>query len=235
MDRPQTFSGAAALPMGLQMAVRLVLIDDHPVLRQGLSLLLERAGHDVLDAVGTVLDGGRVVREKEPDVVVIDVYLGDGTGIELTRKLLAERPERRVVLYTGSDDLDLLLDGLDSGARAYVLKEGAAEELLTAIDAVSIGDTYVDPRLRPALLSLTATRRQPTLSDREREIMQLLAEGMTGEEIADRLVLSAETIKTHVRNAMVKLEARNRVHAIALALRAGQISLRTSRGAAGVP
>src|SRR5688572_25731490 len=212
------------------MPVRLVLIDDRPVLRQGLSLLLERAGHEVLAAVGTVLDGGRVVRETEPDVVVVDVYLGDGTGIDLTRRLLAERPERRVVLYTGSDDLELLLDGLDSGARGYALKEGAPDELLEAIEAVSIGDTYVDPRLRPALLSRGATERQPTLSDREREIMQLLAEGMTGEEIADRLVLSAETIKTHVRNAMVKLEARNRVHAIALALRGGQISLRSDRG-----
>jgi len=138
--------------------------------------------------------------------------------------LLDGDPERRVVLYTGSADEDLLFSGLDSGARGYALKDGSPSELVGALGAVAEGGTYVDPRLRPALLSRRSTERLPTLSNREREVLDLLAQGLTGESIAERLVLSSETIKTHIRNAMTKLEANTRVHAIAIALREGYIS-----------
>jgi DNA-binding NarL/FixJ family response regulator len=212
--------------------IRLVLIEDHHALRQGLELLLGREGCDIVGTAGTVAEGLALVRTTEPDVTVIDVGLGDESGIDLTRKLLAERPERLIVLYTGSGGIEHLLDGLDSGARGYALKEGAPQELMEAIEAVAAGNTYVDPRLRASLLSKESTRRQPSLSAREREIIQLLADGLTGEEVADRLVLSTETIKTHIRNAMTKLEARNRVHAIAIALRAGEITLGARAGAA---
>jgi DNA-binding NarL/FixJ family response regulator len=203
----------------------IAIIEDHAALREGLELLLNRAGCSVVGTAGGVAEGWELVQETEPDVVVIDILLGKSSGINLTRRLLADRPERRIVLYTGSPNVDLLLDGLDSGARGYALKEGAPQELLDAIQVVAAGGTYVDPRLRGSLLSAGAIHRQPALSAREREIIQLLAGGLTGEEVADRLVLSAETVKTHIRNAMGKLEARNRVHAIAIALRAGEISL----------
>jgi DNA-binding NarL/FixJ family response regulator len=223
-------SERASLPTRPEKSmIRLALIEDHQALRQGLELLLGREGCDIVGTAGTVREGRMLVRATEPDVVVIDVGLGDESGIDLTRELLAERPERRIVLYTGSSDLEHLLDGLDSGARGYALKEGAPQELMEAIEAVAGGAAYVDPRLRGALMSQNSTRRQPSLSVREREIIQLLAEGLTGEEVADRLVLSTETIKTHIRNAMTKLEARNRVHAIAIALRAGEISLGSAR------
>jgi DNA-binding NarL/FixJ family response regulator len=213
-----------------QWMIRLVLIEDHQALRQGLELLLAQEGCHVVGTAGTVEEGHSLVVATEPDVIVIDVGLGEGeSGIDLTRRLLAARAERRIVLYTGSSGVDQLLDGLDSGAVGYALKEGPSHELMEAIEAVAAGGTYVDPRLRASLMSYEATRRQPTLTLREREIIQMLADGLTGEEVADRLVLSAETIKTHIRNAMTKLEARNRVHAIAIALRAGEITL----GAAG--
>jgi DNA-binding NarL/FixJ family response regulator len=207
------------------VTVRLALVEDHPALRQGLELLLGREGCEVVGTADGVAEALALVAETEPDVVVVDITLADGSGLDLTRRLLAEDPRRAIVIYTGSSDVDVLLDGLDSGARGYALKEGAPSELFEAIEVVAGGGTYVDPRLRPALLSQRATQRQPTLSAREREIMQLLAEGLTGEEVADRLFLSTETVKTHVRNAMTKLEARNRVHAIALALRDGIISV----------
>ncbi len=206
-------------------AITLGLVEDHLALRQGLELLLGAEGCVVRGSAADLAAGRRLVRDHEPDVVVIDVGLGAESGIELTRELLAERPTRRIVLYTGSTDVELLLDGLDSGARGYALKEGAPSELMEAIQEVAAGGTYVDPRLRPALLSQRATQRTASLSAREREVIQLLADGLTGEEVADRLVLSTETVKTHIRNAMTKLEARNRVHAIALALHAGLISL----------
>lgn len=208
-------------------------MEDHAALREGLELLLSKSGCEVLGTADSEDDGFALVERVDPDVVVVDVMLAAGDGITLTRRLLAARPDRGVVIYTGSSGEEHLLDGLDSGARGYALKEGSIQELVEAIDAVASGGSYVDPRLAPALLSPKATQRQPSLTAREREIMSLLAEGLTGEEVAERLFLSAETVKTHVRNAMSKLEARNRVHAIAIALRQGEIELPDEEGAKG--
>ena len=111
------------------------------------------------------------------------------------------------MLYTGSSDEELLFSGLDSGARGYALKDGSPRELVDALAPSPRAARYVDPRLRPALLSRRITERLPSLSNREREVLDLLAQGLTGEEVAEQLVLSAETVKTHIRNAMAKLEA----------------------------
>jgi DNA-binding NarL/FixJ family response regulator len=168
-----------------------------------------------------------LIEQLDPDVALVDIRLGEGSGINLTAELVDADPERRIVLYTGSNDIDLLYSGLDSGARGYALKEGTPSELTTALTTVAEGGTYVDPRLHPALLSRRATSTQKALSKREREIMDLLAQGLTGEQVAEKLYLSPETIKTHIRNAMNKLEANTRVHAIAIALREGFISAPT--------
>jgi DNA-binding NarL/FixJ family response regulator len=204
--------------------VRLVLIEDHQALREGLELLLGRHGVEVVGTAGTAAEGRELIERLEPDVSLVDIRLGDDSGIELTRDVLDGDSSRRVVLYTGSSDVELLISGLDSGARGYALKEGTPSELTGALQTVADGGTYVDPRLRPKLLSRDTTQRMPALSKREREIMDLLAQGLTGEDVAERLVLSSETVKTHIRNAMSKLEAHTRVHAVAIALREGFIS-----------
>jgi DNA-binding NarL/FixJ family response regulator len=204
--------------------LRLVLIEDHQALREGLELLLAREGCEIVGTAGTLEEGRALVERLAPDVSLIDIRLGQDSGIALTRQLLDADPERRIVLYTGSSDVELLVDGMDSGARGYALKDGTPAELTDALAQVARGGTYVDPRLRPQLLSRRATQGQPGLSPREREVMDLLAQGLTGEQVAERLVLSSETVKTHVRNAMAKLEAHTRVHAIAIALREGYIS-----------
>jgi DNA-binding NarL/FixJ family response regulator len=202
----------------------LVLIEDHQALREGLELLLGREGWEVVGSAGTAGEGGELVQRLNPDVALVDIRLGEESGIELTAQLVDTDPERRIVLYTGSSDVDQLISGLDSGARGYALKEGTPRELTAALEIVAGGGTYVDPRLRPALLSERATRTQAVLSKRECQILDLLAQGLTGEQAAEQLVLSAETVKTHIRNAMTKLEAHTRVHAIAIALREGFIS-----------
>jgi DNA-binding NarL/FixJ family response regulator len=204
--------------------LRLVLIEDHQALREGLELLLDREGLEVVGTAGTAAEGRELVERLAPDVALVDIRLGDESGIDLTRQLLDADPERRIVLYTGSSDEELLFSGLDSGARGYALKEGTPTELTGALTTVAAGGTYVDPRLRSALLSGRSTQRVPALSKREREIIELLAQGLNGEQVAERLVLSSETVKTHIRNAMGKLEASTRVHAIAIALRDGFIS-----------
>jgi DNA-binding NarL/FixJ family response regulator len=206
------------------MPLRLVLIEDHQALREGLELLLDRQGCQVVGTAGDATHGRTLIERLEPDVSLVDIRLGEDSGIRLTADLIDADPDRRIVLYTGSSDIDLLISGLDSGARGYALKEGTPSELTTALTTVAEGGTYVDPRLHPALLSRRATQTQKSLSKREREIMELLSQGLTGEQVAERLFLSPETIKTHIRNAMAKLEANTRVHAIAIALREGFIS-----------
>jgi DNA-binding NarL/FixJ family response regulator len=203
----------------------LVLVDDHQALREGLSAMLSAHGFSVLGQAGTAASGEDLVKHTSPDLALLDIRLPDEDGIALTRKLLQHQPGLRIVLYTGDADAELLYDGLDSGARGYVLKAGATEELVDAIRRVADGLTYVDPRLDRILLSPRATERVPALSPREREIMHLMAEGLTAEAIATRLVVSVETVRTHVRNVIRKLQARNRVHAIAIALERGEIAL----------
>ena len=210
-------------------AMRVAIVEDHQALRQGLELLLGSRGVEIVGSAGSAREGLELVERTQPDVAVVDIRLGsDEDGIWLTRKL-AEGSGQAVVLYTGSSDQEVLFSGLDSGARGYALKDGTPDELMEALTVVAEGGTYVDERLRPALLSRRSTERLPALSPREREIMDLLAKGLNGEQVAERLVLSSETVKTHIRNAMNKLEASTRVHAIAIALRDGYITAPAGR------
>ena len=204
---------------------KVALIDDHEALRGGLEVLLGQAGHEVVGAAGNVAAGLDLVEHAEPELALVDIRLPDGSGIDLTRELLERFPDLAVVLYTGDADADVLYEGLDSGARGYVLKAGTIDELLAAIQQVAAGGSYVDPRLDRILLSPRATARVAQLSPREREIMHLMAEGMTAEQIGNQLGVSVETVRTHVRNVIRKLQARNRVHAIAIALERGEIEL----------
>jgi DNA-binding NarL/FixJ family response regulator len=204
---------------------RVAIVDDHEALREGLARLLSEHGLQVVGSAGNAAAAADLVDHTEPDVALIDIRLPDQSGIELTRVLLARRPRLGVVLYTGDSDAELLYGGLDSGARGYALKAGSMTELVGAIERVAGGGTYVDPRLDRILLSERATARVPQLSPREKQITHLMAEGRTAEAIGGELGVSVETVRTHVRNVIRKLQARNRVHAIALALERGEIAL----------
>lgn len=200
-----------------------VVVEDHGALVRGLQVLLRAAGLKVIGAAPDEEEGLAMVRRLEPDVAIVDIGLASGNGIQLTRRLLAEDPTRGVLLYTGLGDEEVLREGLDCGARGFALKAGSAEELMQAVRRVAEGQTYVDPRLRPLLLSRTTTERIAVLTPREREVLDLLAQGLNGTQVAERLFISPATVRTHVENAMEKLEARTRVHAVALALRQGEI------------
>ena len=207
------------------MPTRIILIEGHAALRKGLELLLRQKGCDVAGAGGTIAEARALLDAHAPDVALIDVHLGSESGIALTREMLREQSRCRVVLYTGSSDPDLLVEGLDAGATGYALKDGEPDELLAAIEAAATGRLYIDPRLRDGMPPVRASvERTPILSKREREVIDHLAQGLTGEQVAELLFLSAETVKTHVRNAMGKLDASTRVHAVALALREGEIA-----------
>lgn len=209
----------------MEEPIRLVLVEDHLALRHGMALLLARNGHIVSGTAGDAREAYRRIRELRPDVAVIDVRLPDESGVELTRRLLEDDPGLAVLLYTGIEDEPTIRSMVDCGARGFALKAGPPEELHEAIRVLAGGGTYMDPRLGAAILQRSTTAHLHLLSPREREILDLLADGLTGAEAAARLFLSPDTVRTHIRNAMAKLEANTRVHAVALALRQRELPL----------
>jgi DNA-binding NarL/FixJ family response regulator len=202
--------------------LNVVIVDDHVALRRGMELLLRRAGHHVVGTADDAEAGEALILRRRPDVALVDLALPGKSGAEMTRSLLKEEPDMRIILYTGAADETQLLDALDAGAAGFALKSGDPEELEQAILTVAAGGDYLDPRLTP-LLAKGRNGRAKTLSPREREIMGLLSQGLSGEEAAKQLVLSSETVRTHVRNAMTKLGAATRAHAVALAIQRGEI------------
>jgi DNA-binding NarL/FixJ family response regulator len=204
-------------------SLNVVIVDDHVALRRGVELLLRNAGCHVVGTADDAEEAESVILQRRPDVTLVDLALPGENGATLTRRLLARDPELRIVLYTGSADEEELLDGLDAGAAGFALKSGAPEELRDAIRTVAEGGEYLDPRLS-SFLSRRNGERRFLLSPREREILALLSKGLSGEAAAQELHLSPETVRTHVRNAMGKLDASTRVHAVALALQKGEIA-----------
>ena len=204
--------------------LNVVIVDDHVALRRGMELLLRRHGHHVVGTADDAESAESVILRRRPDVALIDLALPRASGAELTRRLLEEDPEMRIVLYTGAADERQLLEGLDAGAAGFALKSGDPDELEEAIRTVADGGEWIDPRLKPLLAANNGNGREHVLSPREREILGLLSKGLSGEDAAKQLFLSSETVRTHVRNAMNKLGATTRVHAVALALQRGEIT-----------
>jgi DNA-binding NarL/FixJ family response regulator len=202
--------------------VNVVVVDDHVALRRGMELLLRREGYHVVGTADDAEQAEQLILRRRPDVALVDLALPGENGADLTRRLLEHEPELRIILYTGSADEDELLDGLRAGAAGFALKSGDPNELKAAIRTVAEGGDYIDPRLTPLLRR--AGDGGKLLSPREREILELLAHGLSGEDAAKQLYLSSETVRTHVRNAMSKLDASTRVHAVALAMQRGEIS-----------
>jgi DNA-binding NarL/FixJ family response regulator len=195
-----------------------LIVDDHEVVREGLRLSLSRAPH--IRIVGEASDGASAIElalRRKPDVVIMDVRMPGMDGLEATRSLTDQAPESKVLIFTAYSERSLLGRALDSGANGYILKEAPHETLVRAIEKVAAGDGYVDPALMPAFLA--GKDQADMLTGREREILQLLADGMSNADVASRLFISQETVKSHVRHILAKLEADTRTHAVAIALR----------------
>lgn len=194
-------------------------VDDHSAVRQGLALLLQ--GTEDIDLVESVDRGEDIlpaIERHDPEVVIVDVRLPGIDGISTVKRITENDSRAATVVFSAYGDKRLLSDALAAGARGYVLKGSPPEDLLRAIRTVSGGKAFVDPSLSPALL-LTQGVAEAPLSEREREILQLLAEGLHTDQVAERIGLSPETVKSDTRRAITKLEADGRVHAVAIALR----------------
>jgi DNA-binding NarL/FixJ family response regulator len=199
----------------------LVLVEQHEALRDGLAVLLERRGFEVRGCATTAARGEEVIARHHPDVAVVGVDLPDERGTELVRRLSECPPYPKFLIYTGLDDPDLLEAAYRSGARGLVAKPSGLPVLVDALREVWGGGRYFDRSFAPQRADGAAS--QKTISHRESEILGMLAKGLTGEEIARRLVLSPETVRTHIRNAMEKLKARTRIEAVVKALEQEEI------------
>jgi DNA-binding NarL/FixJ family response regulator len=195
-----------------------VIADDHPPIIDCLSRYLTGAGFTVL---GTAQDGQAALAQivaHRPRVCIADVRMPHIDGLELARRVLVAAPETAVLLYSGVSDRGLVSDALDAGARGFALKDAPLDDLGRALDSVASGGLYVDPVLAASLATRGGDERKP-LSEREREVLRLLAEGGSYADIGESLFLSPDTVRAHSQRAMLKLGARTRTQAVAVALR----------------
>ena len=198
--------------------IRAVVADDHPAVLRSVCDVLIDAGVDVVGRASNGEEAATKIEATRPTVAVIDVRMPRLNGIEVASQVSRTTPETAVILYTAYGDRALLSEALDAGVRGFVLKEAPLQDLTRAVDMVSSGAVYVDPVLAGVLAS-AESERLPQLTKREREVLRLLADGLSNEEIGKRLFLSPETVRTHVQKAMRRLEADTRTQAVAVALR----------------
>jgi len=206
--------------------IRVFLIDDHAVLRQGLRLIIENThAMEVVGEAGTGKEALYTLRRLPipPDIILLDIHLPDTNGVALAHKLGALAPKAKIIILTVSDDSRDLYAAVQAGVRGYILKESSANEVVEAIKRVHRGEAVLPPALTARLLDeLSRPGYTPTeLTEREREILRYIARGLSNKEIAAVVGLSENTVKTHVRKILTKLNARSRAEAAAYAVQAG--------------
>ena len=215
----------------MEPAVRVMLVDDDDLMRAGLRAVL--SSDEALEVVGEADDGRAAVeqaRALRPDVVLMDVRMRDLDGISATREVLETSPEVKVVILTTFEQDDYIFGALNAGASGFLLKRTAPEDLLAAIHTVAAGDSLLSPSVTRTVIDRMA--RQPTpqigpnrlldhLTPREREVLELVARGLSNGEIASELVIEESTVKTHVKRILMKLHLRDRIQAVIFAYESG--------------
>ena len=218
--------------------IRLLIVDDHALLRQALRALLD--GQDTLEVIGEAINGRDAVEATErlrPDVVLMDMVMPGLNGIEATRQITKRAPTCRVLILTAYLEDERLLQALRAGAAGYVVKNSDLEELLLAIQSVHRGNTYFSAAVSQEIavneVLLQAKQDDPKtgydlLTSREREVLQLIAEGLSNQRIADELVISVKTVEAHKAHIMNKLHARTRTDLIRYAIKRGLVGLESA-------
>lgn len=214
------------------MGIRVLLADDHAIVREGLRMVL--AAHPSIDVLGEASDGREALDLAEslhPDVVVMDIAMPNLNGLEATRQIKRRTPDVRIVILTMHENQEYFVQIIKAGATGCVLKRSAGTELVTAIEAAARGESYFSPAIATVvmedyrrLLTQPASAGVSPLTEREREILQLVAEGRTNREIADLLTVSIKTVQAHRSNIMEKLGAHDRTDLVKYAIRVGMIS-----------
>lgn len=215
------------------MSVKIILADDHRIMREGLRALLEQQSG--MEIIAEAEDGRTTVdlaHELKPDVVVIDISMPDLNGIDATRQIISAAPHIKVIALSMHSDRKFVREMLSAGASGYLLKDSAFEELGTALAAVLNNQTYLSPKIADTVvrdylgkIDTTESRTSPSLTHREREVLQLLAEGRTTKEIASKLCVSIKTIETHRKQIMEKVGLNSVAELTKYAIREGLTSL----------
>lgn len=212
-------------------AIRILIADDHPVVREGILSMLNRE-HD-FHVIGEAKDGVEAVnkaKELKPDVVLMDLQMPELDGVESIRQIRSENPDIKFIVLTTYSDDEYIFKGIEAGARAYLLKDAPMEELFKAIRAVHRGESLIQPVVASRVLDRFAelSRQAPSgevLSEREMEVLQLMAKGAANKEIAAKLDITESTVKTHITNIFQKLDVTDRTEAVTQALQKGIIHL----------
>lgn len=215
-----------------KMKTTVLLVDDHKIFRDGLRTLIEKEGMEV---VGEAENGRKTLKLAEkllPNVIIMDVSMPDMNGIEATRKIISSFPEIKIIALSMHSDRRFVLGMLEAGAAGYLLKDCAFGELASAIKQVLTGNKYLSPKIADVVVKGYLNKSNESfvsggsiLTSREREVLQLIAEGLTAKEIADHVFLSVKTVETHRRNIMQKLNMRSTVDLTKYAIREGLTSL----------
>ena len=212
-------------------AVRVLLVDDDALMRAGLRAVL--SSDENVEVVGEAADGRDAVERSRrfvPDVVLMDVRMPRLDGISATREILAASPSTKVLVLTTFEEDEYIFGALSAGASGFLLKRSRPEELIAAIHTVAAGEALLSPSVTRRVIDRTARRvgfaepsaeRLEDLTPRERDVLELVARGLTNREIAEALVIEESTVKTHVKRILMKLELRDRIHAVILAYESG--------------
>jgi DNA-binding NarL/FixJ family response regulator len=211
-------------------ALRVVIVDDHDLFRTGLRNLLEEQGIQVIGEAAAGVEAVRAVRELAPDVVVMDLNMPGMTGVEATRQINAIAPLTRVLVLTISDQDSDVLDAILAGACGYLLKDSSIQELMAGISAAAVGESLISPIIAAKVLQrVRSTSSVPAiaetiraeLSDREIQVLKLIANGKDNAHIAAELHISPKTVKNHISNILMKLQIDNRIQAAVYAVKSG--------------
>ena len=209
---------------------RVLLVDDHDLFRTGLRTLLEEQGVDVIGEASGGAEAVRFVRELSPDVVVMDLNMPGMSGTEATRQITSVAPLTRVLVLTISDQDADVMDAILAGACGYLLKDASIEELIRGIRSASVGESLISPHIASKVLQrVRASSTEPgvaetirsELSDREIQVLKLIANGKDNAQIAGELHISPKTVKNHISNILMKLQIENRIQAAVFAVRSG--------------
>jgi len=213
------------------VTIRLMLADDHRMLREGLRRSMADQGFDV---VGEARDGEEAIRladDLQPDVILMDVTMPEMDGVEATRQIKKNRPEVRIVMLTMHADQEVLASAIRAGASGYLVKDCSTEEIASAVRMAASGETALSPQLAASMLDEVRKLDQPAneedrvITKREEEVLQLIADGCSTPEVAERLFISQKTVKNHLASIYQKLDARDRTQAVLQAVRMGIVHL----------
>jgi len=232
----------SALPASQSRPIKVLVAEDHALVRQGIALLLDAAGgFDLVGETALGLEVPGLVEATEPDLLLLDLALSDCSGIEVTRRVKRLRPAMRILVVTGNVYPGSMAQSLQAGADGFMLKHDQGAELLAAIRTVMDGKGYVTPRLSPAAppqharRPVHATGLDPSLTQREQQIVRMIAAGLSNQDIADRLFISVLTARKHRQNIMLKLGLHNGAEIAAYAMQVGLAGAPLLPGTPGQP